>query len=191
MTPAAGRGGNPPFTKHPISAGSAGGRHPGGRAPAGAVTPPRLPPLRPGGAPGPGTAAPPPSHAWGGGSALPGAGEPRRLSEAEPEAAAHPRMRAGRRRGEQRRVAPAQRRHRLPRGDPWRFGRGRHRAAPAAGPGRFQPCPPARGQVSRRAGSSGLSAGDFSVPESHREGMVWGFTSLNMITCSCMSGWAT
>ncbi|CAN8193966.1 unnamed protein product [Coccothraustes coccothraustes] len=37
-------------------------------------------------------------------------------------------MRAGRRQREQRRVAPAHGRHRLPRGDPRRLGRGRHRA---------------------------------------------------------------
>lgn len=172
MTPAAGRGGNPPSTEHPISAGSAGGRHPGGRAPAGAVTPPRLPPLRPGGAPGPGTAGASPEPSPGdGGPPFPARGEPRGLSEAEPGPAARPRMRAGRRRGEQRRAAPAHGRHRLSRGDPRRFDQGRYGAAPAAGPGRFQPCPPARGQVTRHAGSSGLSAGEFSVPESHRE--VW------------------
>lgn len=58
MTPAAGRGGNPPSREHPISAGSAGGRHRGGRLRTGQVTPPRggsassarparLPPLPP------------------------------------------------------------------------------------------------------------------------------------------------
>lgn len=124
MTPAAGRGGNPPSTEHPIRAGSAGGRHPGGRAPAGAVTPPRLPPLRPGGAPGPGTAGASPEPSPGdGGPPFPARGEPRGLSEAEPGPAARPRMRAGRRRGKRRRVAPAHGRHRLPRGDPRRFGR--------------------------------------------------------------------
>lgn len=61
MTPAAGRGGNPPSREHPISAGSAGGRHPGGRHRPGQVTPPRAgsdnsppPASRPGGAPSPG-----------------------------------------------------------------------------------------------------------------------------------------
>lgn len=38
MTPAAGRGGNPPSREHPISAGR---RHPGGRLRTGQVTPPR------------------------------------------------------------------------------------------------------------------------------------------------------
>lgn len=39
MTPAAGRGGNPPSREHPISAGSASGRHPGPPAPDGAGDP--------------------------------------------------------------------------------------------------------------------------------------------------------
>jgi len=38
MTPPAGRGGNPPYREHPISAGR---RHPGGRLRTGQVTPPR------------------------------------------------------------------------------------------------------------------------------------------------------
>lgn len=42
MTPAAGRGGNPPSRKHPIRAGRTGRRHPGGRLRTGqVVTPPR------------------------------------------------------------------------------------------------------------------------------------------------------
>lgn len=39
MTPAAGRGGNPPSREHPINAGSASGRHPGPPAPDGAGDP--------------------------------------------------------------------------------------------------------------------------------------------------------
>lgn len=55
--------------------------------------------------------------------------------------------------------------------------RGPARSSPALQPG----------QVTRRAGSSGLSAGDFCVPESHCEGLVWTFTSFTIIICSCMS----
>lgn len=92
MTPAAGRGGNPPSREHPISAGSASGRHPGPPAPDGAGDPSprrlgqlassRCPPLPAAGRcpqpPSPGHGrAPPPSHAGPGAGrpALPGAGE--------------------------------------------------------------------------------------------------------------------
>lgn len=86
MTPAGGRGGNPPSREHPISGGSAGGRHPGGGLRPGQVTPPRggsatsrlpSPPPAPGTAPG-GTASPPPGAAPGAGS---GRGRPRREAE--------------------------------------------------------------------------------------------------------------
>lgn len=98
MTPAAGRGGNPPSRKHPIRAGRTGRRHPGGRLRTGqVVTPPRAdlagsPPPAPAAGRRPQPRARP-RGATGGSRAAPGAS-----GGSARERGARQRTRAGRRR---------------------------------------------------------------------------------------------
>lgn len=193
MTPAAGRGGNPPSREHPISAGSAGGRHPGGRLRPGQVTPPR-----PGQLPPPAPAAPSPGHGRrlprampareGGGlpcPPLPGAGELHVLGGSGRQSPELQHDRGcglgGDGGGWEPRVAPARtppppgatRRGAVGTGQPLGQVSARsfcpHRArpqVPAVGISPLSVSLSKCGQVARRAGGFGLSEANFSVLES-------------------------